>query len=51
MLRVPLGLSVEQTALLLGISRGALRLAQHRALTRLRTSAAIHSLADERLRA
>lgn len=50
-LRVPLGLSVEQTALLLGISRGAVRLAQHRALTRLRRSADVHSLADERLRA
>ena len=38
-LRVALGLSVEATAQLLDVSHGAVRLAQHRALTRLRASA------------
>jgi RNA polymerase sigma-70 factor, ECF subfamily len=38
-LRVALGMSVEATAQLLDISHGAVRLAQHRALSRLRAAA------------
>jgi RNA polymerase sigma-70 factor (ECF subfamily) len=38
-LRVVVGLSAEETAQIVGASPGAVRVAQHRALTRLRKSA------------
>jgi RNA polymerase sigma-70 factor (ECF subfamily) len=48
-LRVALGMSVEATAQLLDISHGAVRLAQHRALSRLRRAAADDDLVELRL--
>jgi RNA polymerase sigma-70 factor (ECF subfamily) len=38
-LRVAAGLTAEETAAVLGMTAGAVRVAQHRALTRLRTIA------------
>jgi RNA polymerase sigma-70 factor, ECF subfamily len=43
-LRVAAGLSAEETAAVLGMSPGAVRVAQHRALARLRTSPALDAL-------
>ena len=40
LLRVAVGLSAEETGRALGMTPGAVRVAQHRALTRLRTYAA-----------
>ena len=39
MLRIVVGLSAEETAEIVGASAGAVRVAQHRALTRLRKTA------------
>ena len=51
-LRVALGLSVRATAEVLGISGGAVRIAQHRALTRLRRATAERDhLTDDAFRA
>ena len=44
MLRVAAGLSAEETGNVLGMSPGAVRVAQHRALTRLRKSADLEAL-------
>jgi RNA polymerase sigma-70 factor (ECF subfamily) len=48
-LRVALGLSVERTAELLGVTRGAVRIAQHRALDGLRNAATAHEAVELRL--
>jgi RNA polymerase sigma-70 factor (ECF subfamily) len=45
MLRVVAGLSAEETGNVLGMSAGAVRVAQHRALTRLRAMASEESIA------
>jgi RNA polymerase sigma-70 factor, ECF subfamily len=45
-LRVLLGLSAEETGRALGMSPGAVRVAQHRALARLRTFVAAEALAE-----
>lgn len=43
-LRIAAGLSAEETAAVLGMTPGAVRVAQHRALTRLRSSLAVDAL-------
>lgn len=45
-LRVAVGLSTEETAAALGMTPGAVRVAQHRALTKLRQFMAVHRGSD-----
>jgi RNA polymerase sigma-70 factor (ECF subfamily) len=49
LLRVAVGMSAEETGLALGMSAGAVRVAQHRALRRLRSEAGVDGLADLQL--